>query len=1278
MIDSLQVENFKSYSGKHVIGPFHDFTCVIGPNGGGKSNAMDAISFVLGVDRKEMRARSASSMVFEVQGQPPPPKATVELSLRPRKGGKSTVFKAVVMKETGNIKYTVDGVAHGKREYHDLLSRKFNIHVTADWTNFLVFQGQVEEIATKNPKQVTEMIEQVSGSKELRGEYDEKKKAWQKAESALAEASGAKRRAGAERGTLKQFQKEAEKYQSLQADLSEMKTLSVLAKLYALELKIVQFAKSLESANDGIEVATAKASSQEDKIKEKKKIAADLHKEVLALTRQERTKQHDLSMRTRGADEVGEGVSSVHKKIEKMKEAIAEAKRQGKEHGQKLRAMEQDMGEQRRILAAHEAEWKAEDKQGGDLSSQDTAEYKRLLHAAEQETVLKAQELKGRQRLVLSLSEQLESQDRARRETNSRVREYETSVKEYSRRIDEIQLRGENVASELKAATTERKTVGTRLAQLRNQETRMDEQLKSLASALSSMRSDRDESRNEEKQRAAIEELKRLYPGVKGPLCDLVSIPDKKYQPAAAVALGRNLDGVVTDNNETALSCVEYLRSQRSVFLNFIPLASVRGKEVGDSLRRICEGSCKPLVDVLKYDDELAPAIRYSVGETLVCNNRKEAEKYAWEHPSGRHKVVTVEGTVMQKNGVVTGGEAAGMKRAQRFNDKMYDQKKEERDKVLAERAALRQDLSKLEQKEDELNALVQSSEGATKFNHEDLAEWEKKKKEAASELSAHRKAEAAAEPRIADLRKQLKAAEEAVRVLEKEIDKVESRVFGDFGKKVDLKKIKDKVRSQAIREKERAEKRAQLLDLISRLEASIDFEKESSSSGKTVDQLEKILKRLEDEQKEKAKDAKKTGNEKHDVEMQLKEIQKKLDNRQKELKKAEDDQKSAVAKLEDLRADVSKEEEGRRMFESALDTMRTEREQLFEKSKMDEVDIPTTKPKPSARGNPSFTVSEAFVSQDQDGSTTGGPRRSKRASTATSPGKDRDMYGIDFSSLPPNYRSAAANNEKKFLELRSELEVKIEDAQGELDKCAPNMKAAEKLSTVDGKLKRAEDDVTAAGQARRDALNSFQKVEEARTKKYLKAFERISREIDPIYKQLTSSLGEDQATGQAYLQGAREEPFLQGTNYNVMPPRKRSRGMHELSGGEKTLAALALLFAIHKASPSPFYVLDEVDAALDRYNTEQLVNYVTRMKGNCQFLVATHKDQFYSASETLVGVHKEPSTNGSGSKTLDLRKYRDDSILDPPAPSKRGAPSSMTTAKRPRTAISSGASSDV
>jgi len=113
------------------------------------------------------------------------------------------------------------------------------------------------------------------------------------------------------------------------------------------------------------------------------------------------------------------------------------------------------------------------------------------------------------------------------------------------------------------------------------------------------------------------------------------------------------------------------------------------------------------------------------------------------------------------------------------------------------------------------------------------------------------------------------------------------------------------------------------------------------------------------------------------------------------------------------------------------------------------------------------------------------------------------------------------------------------------------------------------------------------------------------------------------------------------GKGVNAMPPMKRFRDMYQLSGGEKTVASLALLFAIHSYHPAPFFVMDEVDAALDNINLRKVCNYIQqRSKVDFQCIVISLKDMFYERSQSLVGICKDVGTNSSSTLTLDLTQY--------------------------------------
>ena len=163
----------------------------------------------------------------------------------------------------------------------------------------------------------------------------------------------------------------------------------------------------------------------------------------------------------------------------------------------------------------------------------------------------------------------------------------------------------------------------------------------------------------------------------------------------------------------------------------------------------------------------------------------------------------------------------------------------------------------------------------------------------------------------------------------------------------------------------------------------------------------------------------------------------------------------------------------------------------------------------------------------------------------------------------------------------------------------APNMRAIDKyvvlielfvkyftdclcrLEDVKDRLKETDNEVNNLRLASKKSKLAFEEVKRSRLREFNLCFENVAQRVDSIYKSLTNN-----ASAQAFLVPENpEEPYLEGINYNCVAPGKRFQPMSNLSGGEKTVAALALLFAIHSYKPAPFFVLDEIDAALDNTN---------------------------------------------------------------------------------------------
>lgn len=209
-------------------------------------------------------------------------------------------------------------------------------------------------------------------------------------------------------------------------------------------------------------------------------------------------------------------------------------------------------------------------------------------------------------------------------------------------------------------------------------------------------------------------------------------------------------------------------------------------------------------------------------------------------------------------------------------------------------------------------------------------------------------------------------------------------------------------------------------------------------------------------------------------------------------------------------------------------------------------------------------------------------------------------------------------------------------------------MRAVERLETVETRLKQTDTEFQDAKVAYKNAHEAFEKIKNLRFEKFDKAFKHIQEQISSVYKELTRSdaypLG-----GQAYLdiEEDTDTPYLSGIKYHAMPPLKRFRDMEHLSGGEKTMAAMALLFAIHSFQPSPFFVLDEVDAALDNANVDKIKKYIREHAGpGMQFIVISLKPGLFQDSESLVGVYRDQDVNSSRTMTLDVSALSLDAAL--------------------------------
>jgi len=152
-------------------------------------------------------------------------------------------------------------------------------------------------------------------------------------------------------------------------------------------------------------------------------------------------------------------------------------------------------------------------------------------------------------------------------------------------------------------------------------------------------------------------------------------------------------------------------------------------------------------------------------------------------------------------------------------------------------------------------------------------------------------------------------------------------------------------------------------------------------------------------------------------------------------------------------------------------------------------------------------------------------------------------------------------------------------------------------------------------GKEKEDVLKMMNEIEGKKKDLFMKVFDVVNETFKKFFSMLTTK-------GEANLIIENEEnPFEAGVRINVKITGSKFLDIRSLSGGEKTLTALAFIFSIQEHEPASFYVLDEVDAALDKHNSEKFAKLIRQYSENAQYLIMSHNDSVISEADSLYGI---------------------------------------------------------
>ncbi|MBI5391479.1 AAA family ATPase, partial [Candidatus Woesearchaeota archaeon] len=196
------------------------------------------------------------------------------------------------------------------------------------------------------------------------------------------------------------------------------------------------------------------------------------------------------------------------------------------------------------------------------------------------------------------------------------------------------------------------------------------------------------------------------------------------------------------------------------------------------------------------------------------------------------------------------------------------------------------------------------------------------------------------------------------------------------------------------------------------------------------------------------------------------------------------------------------------------------------------------------------------------------------------------------------------------------ELKVKIAQNEKELQVIGNvNWRALEVYQQIEEEYKKLEDKTSKLKQEKGDVLAVLNEIETQKKEIFMRTYDHVVKRFKEIFSELSNK-------GEAHVElEDQENPFNGGMNIQVRLIGNKFLEMKSLSGGEKTMATLAFIFAIQEYSPSPFYLLDEVDAALDKRNSQLLSELIQKYAKKAQYIVISHNDTLINEAEYIYGV---------------------------------------------------------
>jgi chromosome segregation protein len=1173
-LKSLEVIGFKSFVDRLHLSFSEGITTIVGPNGCGKSNIVDAMLWAIGErSAKHLRGKLMEDVIFNgTDGRKPLGMAEVNLTFSNEDGSAPKEYEQYSeititrrLYRSGESEYLINKVLCRLRDITDLLlDTGIGVNGYA-----IVEQGRVEHLINANPQDRRFLIEEAAGI----AKYKERKRlALMKMEATqqnLLRIQDIVAEVKRQIVSLERQVKRAEEYKGIRKEVKEIEIRFALQEYTELSEKgeaIRGYLKALREREVEISSQTAQKEASIEGMRlrgmEEEERLSSLQQEVFELDRKIQKMESEVEFFRREEGSLQKQENQFLEEIRKSLRIWRETRKERKRTEQVQNHLKEEHQENEEILKEWEILFNDFRTTYQDLSEQLEAEKGKFINTLTQLTSLKNRQshLEERRgdlqkrirscekeseevRTGLSQLQELLAKGEGEREANRSL--HTVLQKEKEEWEGEI----EKLKEVLRTKQTERSSLEEVLRQDRSRFLSLKELQENYEGYEKGVRSILLRKREEQEK----------WGGILGAVADILE-PDPKYEVPLEAVLGQRLQYLIVEREEEAARAIAILKRDSLGRGSFVPIG-VQGSGNRDrSSEEEGEGRPLPLTQFVHVKEGFASIAEFLIGDVGVVNHLEGA--LHWIREEGKFRtLVTLEGEVVERSGVVSGGS--------------FDQGLS----ILERRREIR-----------ELERKIGEEEEVCRRAYEEEDHLQREIVEREGQLEKRKKA-------IQEKEIELLHQERDLEGLKKDISQLHQRVdllqFEGGELKEEEQAIDGEMESVLVQMKrEETAKQNKEEELQSLKKTEEEVREGTEELGGKITERKVFLASIEEKQRG-------TESQIFNLSENIKTLQEEITKKVKGIRECREEATSLREKVRQREGELEGCLEKHRIQEEALSVQKERVEALSNAWKEAEAsskylrqELEEVRQKIHEEEIQSSEV-QLKLSHLQDSM--------------------REKYGTTLSASVGAISAGGGEFQKEEMSKRLEELKAVLDGFGEV-----NLMAIEEYQ----ELKQRHDFLTEQQTDLQQALDSLKKailrINRTTTKRFLETFQQVNEKFKEVFMRLFKG-------GQASLLLLDEEdPSLTGIDIIAQPPGKKLQNIDLLSGGEKALVAIALLFGLFMIKPTPLCLFDEVDAPLDDANINRFIELVREFSKTSQFILITHNKSTMEASNTLYGITME------------------------------------------------------